>query len=157
MEFLLPDSSQFAGKSVAEIGLRYRTDASVIGIERQGYQLSSIGPNTHIFPGDLIYLLGETESLEKARELLSEAKVTRSTTTNLAAAVLDQIIVPADSPWVGSNLGSLQWSRLHGVQVVGVRRDEVPHLSPDAEWVVRAGDILLLAGTQPAINALRAS
>ncbi|MDQ8182234.1 cation:proton antiporter [Pelagicoccus sp. SDUM812005] len=155
VEFTIPEGSSYAGKTIATTQLRTRSNASIVGVERQGHQLTTIGPGTHLFPGDLLFLVGDSEALKKAQDLLSTTRAKHAPPPRLSLAILDQITVPEKSPWVGATLETLQWPKRYGVQIVAIQRGEVPRLSPDPSWQLQAGDNLLLAGPQSAIKAMK--
>jgi K+/H+ antiporter YhaU regulatory subunit KhtT len=155
VEFRLPGDSVYSGKTVADLALRTHADVSIIGIERQGFQLSTVGPTTHLFSGDLLYLLGESDSLQKAHELLAVAAPDTRERTNLAGSILDQVAVLENAVCAGRTLGELQWPKFYGVQVAAILRGGERRLSPDPDHRIEPGEILLLAGTQAAINEVR--
>ena len=68
----IPISEQMpsAGKLIAELALRTRTGASIVGIERDGTNIINPGPDEELRPGDEVLLLGSPASLESARKLL---------------------------------------------------------------------------------------
>jgi len=68
----IPISEQMpsAGKLIAELALRTRTGASIVGIQRDGTNIINPGPDEELRPGDEVLLLGNQASLESARKLL---------------------------------------------------------------------------------------
>lgn len=157
VEYRLPDDTVYSGKTIAESRLRSQTEASIIGIERQGFQLASLSPSTQLFPGDLLYLLGEEESLQKAGKHLSVTDPQIQEQANLSVSVLDQVVVRNGAPCIGSSLEKLQWPKLYGVQVAAILRNGTQRIFPDVARRIQSGDVLLLAGPQAAIDALRRS
>jgi len=65
-----PDSP-LAGKLIREIGLRSRTGASIVGIERNGANLINPGPDEELQAGDRVLLLGTHEQLAAARKAIA--------------------------------------------------------------------------------------
>jgi K+:H+ antiporter len=65
--------TEAAGKIIAELGLRTRTGASVVGIERQGTSIVNPGPDEELESGDQILLIGSEEQLKAAKQLLTAA------------------------------------------------------------------------------------
>ncbi|HUS35087.1 MAG TPA: cation:proton antiporter [Verrucomicrobiae bacterium] len=61
------------GKLISELGLRSRTGASIVAIERNGSTVVNPGPDEEIGEGDQILLLGRSEHLQAARRELSPA------------------------------------------------------------------------------------
>jgi CPA2 family monovalent cation:H+ antiporter-2 len=67
----LERSSPVVGKLIREIGLRTRTGASIIGIERNGASIVNPGPDEELQAGDSVFLLGNRQQLDAARALLT--------------------------------------------------------------------------------------
>ncbi len=155
VEYRLPDDTIYSGKSIAETQLRSHTEASIIGVERQGFQLASLSPSTQLFPRDLLYLVGKKESLEKARDHFSVTDSQIQEQANLAVSVLDQVIVQNDASCIGASLKELQWPSQYGVQVAAILSNGQQHIFPDFDQRIQSGDVLLLAGPKAAIDALR--
>src|SRR5262249_26945778 len=74
---LEPDSTA-AGKLIAELALRTRTGASIVGIDRSGRNIINPGPDEELQAGDVVLLLGTAEQLARAipalRDGLDSAK-----------------------------------------------------------------------------------
>jgi CPA2 family monovalent cation:H+ antiporter-2 len=62
------------GKMIAELRLRTRTGASVVGIERHGTSIVNPGPDEELTSGDQILLIGSEDQLNAAKELLTVSK-----------------------------------------------------------------------------------
>jgi CPA2 family monovalent cation:H+ antiporter-2 len=67
----VPPGSPAAAKLIRELEVRSRTGASVVAIDRAGFNLVNPGPDDEILVGDQIILLGSPEQLQKARKLLT--------------------------------------------------------------------------------------
>ena len=63
-----------AGKFIGELGLRTRTGASVVGIQRDGVSIINPGPDEELRAGDEVLLLGSQQHLESARKLLASTE-----------------------------------------------------------------------------------
>jgi CPA2 family monovalent cation:H+ antiporter-2 len=72
---VLPEASALAGRTLAEAGVRARTGASVVAIQRKGSLVPNPGPETRLEAGDRIGLIGEPGQLELAESLLSATRV----------------------------------------------------------------------------------
>ncbi len=151
-EAILPEHSRFAGATLGELGLRERAGVTVVGIERQGWSLPQPGPQSDLFPGDVVFVVGRAEEVRRATELLEEENGAEgSASGGLRRAILAPARVPGGSPLMGRTLATLNWSRLHGVQVVSARRGDEESANPGPGWRLAAGDELLLVGAEDAI------
>jgi monovalent cation:H+ antiporter-2, CPA2 family len=68
---LIGPASPAKGKLISELGLRSRTGASIVAIERNGSTMVNPGPDEEIAEGDQILLLGRSAHLQAARRELS--------------------------------------------------------------------------------------
>jgi len=63
--------SPAAKKLIREIGLRLRTGASIVALERPGVKLVNPGPDEEVQPDDKLLLLGTAAQLQQAEQLLA--------------------------------------------------------------------------------------
>ncbi|MGZ5543899.1 MAG: cation:proton antiporter domain-containing protein [Limisphaerales bacterium] len=70
---LIGPASPAKGKLISELGLRSRTGASIVAVERNGSTIINPGPHEEIMSGDHLLLLGRQTHLEAARRELSPA------------------------------------------------------------------------------------
>lgn len=152
-EMDLPENFDYSGKSLDELALRQRTGASLVGVDRGGYTLQQVGPNTRLFPGDKILLLGEPYQIEKVQKLLLMESDTRQQLP-LNSVLLESVQIGNHPGIVGKRLQDLQWPRRYNIQVAAVRRDGRTMLSPTAEFDLISGDELLLIGPENGINEI---
>ncbi|CAN5510201.1 cation:proton antiporter [soil metagenome] len=68
----LRDAMRSVGKMISELQLRSKTGASIVGIERRGINIINPGPTEELEAGDHLLLIGRTEELIVAKELLQE-------------------------------------------------------------------------------------
>ena len=155
-DFVIPEDFAYAGRTIAELGLRHRTGATIVGIERQGIHLGQPGPSTHVFPGDKVFLIGSDPQLQMAFDVFRESSSGLPVDSQaMTHAILESVSVPPDSSLAGKRLQELNWPRLLGVHVVAVRVNASTVLNPGADWVIAAGSDLLLAGSEKAILEVR--
>lgn len=141
-----------AGRSIGELQLRKRTGATIVGIERHGHYLPSIGPGTHLFSGDRLYVTGSPEQLATLRGLLEPAgPEPEETAPDYRDAILETAVVSQGATAAGKSFLQLQWPRLIGAQAVALRRGDSPPRPPEATDTLQPGDALLLVGTPKAL------
>jgi CPA2 family monovalent cation:H+ antiporter-2 len=70
----IPPGSVTIGRKLREIPLRQQTGASIVAIERNGQRLINPGPDEVLVAGDRVLLLGQTEQLPAACDLLSASQ-----------------------------------------------------------------------------------
>ena len=69
--FYIRSDSVYAGKSIGEINLRQKTDATIIAIVREGSTISTPSADDVLKPNDTIVITGDHKAVDKAFELLS--------------------------------------------------------------------------------------
>ena len=70
--FTIHETSTAAGKLIGELGLRKRTGASIVGIQRPSENVINPGPDEELRSGDRVLLLGGRGQLESAHAFLDE-------------------------------------------------------------------------------------
>ena len=63
--------------------------------------------------------------------------------------------VPAPQNWLGKNLKELNVRATLGVNILAVRREETINVSPGAEYVITAGDILVILGDTDSLRVVQ--
>jgi CPA2 family monovalent cation:H+ antiporter-2 len=161
VDCVLPERASVGGKSLLELGLRQRFGISLIALERQGFTISELSAANRIFPGDHLFLVGESAALNAGLTELMRIEVPESTTANhteLSDAILETLAIEITSRLIGSSLRELEWSRHFGVQVVGiVTAGEQHRKEVDAETKIAAGDQVVITGSCNAVRRLKAS
>jgi CPA2 family monovalent cation:H+ antiporter-2 len=62
------------GRSMAELNLRHRTNATVIAIHRRDLYITALSPDERLTEGDVLYLVGDPSDILLARRLLSDGE-----------------------------------------------------------------------------------
>ncbi|GAB1489156.1 hypothetical protein MASR2M8_16080 [Opitutaceae bacterium] len=155
-EVVLPDQTAYAGTALASLNLTARFSCSVIEIERNGYVITSTGPDLRIYPGDKLLLLGRDKGLAEAREHLQGNVTPVATPEGAEGAFSGSILetgVLRTKTYDGKTLAELKIAQSTGVRIVGVQRGADRIINPDGRQTLQAGDNLLVVGT---LNELRA-
>jgi CPA2 family monovalent cation:H+ antiporter-2 len=70
--FYINDDNKFAGKTIGELNLRSKTDATIIAIVRKGTTITSPTANDTLQAGDTIVITGTHKAVDDAFDLLSK-------------------------------------------------------------------------------------
>jgi CPA2 family monovalent cation:H+ antiporter-2 len=124
-------------------------------MERQGYSVASPGPDTEIFPNDVLLVLGTETQIESVRKFFETPPSKVSKLDLLEEVRLESVEVPEKSRVNGCALAELDIPRQTGIQIAGVYRGEFRILSPGPFQVLEPGDWLLIVGTRPNILRFR--
>jgi CPA2 family monovalent cation:H+ antiporter-2 len=151
-EIKVPDSGKWFGRSIGELALRSRFGCSVVGVERQGYVLSSPGPETLLFPGDTLLVLGSRDQLRELRRFFETAELRSEKVDLLEEVRMESVCVPDPTQASGQTLEKLDITRQFGVIIAGIGRGDNKHISPKASQTIESGDWLLVIGTREKIR-----
>lgn len=143
-EHKIEPGTRAANARLVELDLRAATGAFVTAVQRDGHSAFAPSPGTPLFPGDELMLLGTEDQLSKALSLLSAPAPEGS--EEESGFLMDQVFVAHDSTFTGETLAGAALRRAYGVTIAGVQRGETQHLSPGPEFIIKANDILLVAG-----------
>jgi CPA2 family monovalent cation:H+ antiporter-2 len=69
--FYLNDDNKFAGKTIGELNLRSKTDATIIAIVRKGTTITTPNAKDTLHAGDTIVITGTHKAVDDAFDLLS--------------------------------------------------------------------------------------
>ncbi len=150
-EVRVGSDSLAAGRRLQDLTLRSRTGASVIAVDRGGRSLFDLGPDFQVYPGDRLVLVGPAEALARARELLQAPAFDESATPPFR---INEVRVGEESAWAGLSLAALDLRGRFGVNVIGIQRGEDRIVAPEPHEVLQAGDRLVIAGPQEAVEGL---
>jgi CPA2 family monovalent cation:H+ antiporter-2 len=154
-EIRVPDSEAWFGKSLGDLSLRSQFGCSVVGVDRQGYPVPSTGPDTELFPGDELLVLGTANQIQHVRSFFDSSPARTEHVDLLDEIRLESMEVPEKSRLVGNALAELEIPRQTGVQIAGVARGDYRILFPGPFQILEAGDWLLVVGTRDQIHQFR--
>jgi len=146
--------SRWVGKRILDVELRSKTGAMIAGIERSGFDLTQIGPNEILYPNDHVFLMGEPEQINKAKELLSTPAPDGRTKPPFPFA-FDRTVIPPFSKLAGIAIKDSNIKKNYDVSIVGIQREKERIVSPGADEVLLEGDMLLLMGCESYLEMLK--
>ncbi|MFI9509679.1 cation:proton antiporter regulatory subunit [Nocardia sp. NPDC052566] len=71
-QFPIQHGSPYDGRTLGETEMRTRTKSSIVAVMRAGQVLASPGPDFTFTAGDLLVIVGTTEGLDAAGQLLTD-------------------------------------------------------------------------------------
>lgn len=154
LECTVPAGATYAGQTLARLQIPKRFGCFVVEVERNNFAIPQPAPELACFPGDKLLLLGRPSELDAACAFLESQPAAHEHRTDFNRAVLESFFVPPEGP-TGQPLGDLQIARRTGVRVLGITRDGIRILVPQATEVLQPGDRLLGLGTLDQLQDLR--
>jgi di/tricarboxylate transporter len=163
-----PDSFA-AGKSLSQVLAKTHGQMRVDRIQRSESLFLAKLPSVILQPGDLLFVKDSPENLKHFEGLLgatlynisdSEHPVSEDTPLEAEGQQLAELVVTRGSSLHLRSLGATRFSASYGLMPLAIHRARTPgsQITEDLNAVrLRAGDILLVQGSQDAIGALKSS
>ena len=135
-----------AGKTLAELGLRTHTGASILLVNRGENQLPP-GPALALMPGDEVVALGAKGEIEAAKQLLTKPSPQKGPPRMQPG----QLFISEESPIANRSLAESGLRSRFELQVVAVQRGDAVIANPPPTELLRGGDVLTVLGTSHAV------
>lgn len=152
-EFEVSPNASIVGKTLAEWNFKRRTGVSVITIIR-GYQKINIPhANEPIYPFDKLVVAGSDEELQKLMSTIENRKQYDYLDEIPQHHInLSQYELEDESPLNGKSIKKLRISEKTETLILGIERGEESIVNFSADFVLKKGDILWLAGEQDKLD-----
>ena len=150
---LLEANSKWLGMEVSQIDLRTQTGALIAGIERGGFELANIEATTRLYPNDKVFILGEADQIQGAREYLNQNGSLNTPETE--AFIFTREIIPPLCSWSGMRIQDSQIRSRFNVTIVGIQKDERRIIGPSPQEILDEGDLILVMGSKENIESFK--
>jgi di/tricarboxylate transporter len=153
-EVRVPKESAAIGKRVLELEEEAaKVDVGIVGLIRHGQRMAGFARNVQIKAGDILVVEARPEQIEELIGTLNVEYVSAGTSALEAGDLtLVEAVVPELSPLAGRTSQSMRLLYRYGVALVGVSREGQPFRERVRGLNLRAGDVLLLLGSEERIN-----
>ena len=153
-DFEVPADSQWMGQTLKQLSLGRKYGVHVSSIMRGGHRLNIPDGDYIIFPGDRLQAIGSDEQLAKLGHALKTELLGEDYDVESREMKLRQLIIGADSPFVGKTLEESGIRSLYSCMVVGLEEGKENLSSVPATRRFQEGDILWVVGEEEALKAL---
>jgi di/tricarboxylate transporter len=146
-----------AGKTFAEVRWGEVYGVSILGLRRGDRSLWGPVANRRVTPGDVLFAQGHSQNLLKLAEKETlETPVDHQADVDLAAgdARLAEILLAPASPLVGRTLKESRFQQRYDTTVLAIQHHGRTERERLAEVRLEPGDLLLVHGAAPALEAL---
>lgn len=147
-EVEMPINSIWCGKSIRTCNWGHIYGVHIASIIRESGRLNIPSPDTPIFPGDKIQLIGTDEQLTAfAAELKSKEnmlKVKETTADNIMEMM--RITIPEGSYYIGQKIKESNIRNDFRGLIVGIDRGDQELQRPTPEQTIQSGDLLWVVG-----------
>lgn len=145
----------FVGERLQDSQLRRKYGANVAGIQRGATMIPVPGPETRIFPGDVISVIGTDEEIQRLLPLV-EAKSDELSSDSLTAEDMkfQSIQLSENSPLIGKTVANSGLRNKYKALLVSIARGD-EFIVPAAETCFQPRDVLWLVGTPKLLLELK--
>jgi len=153
-EFDVPSDSMWMGQNLKQLSLGRKYGVHVSSILRGGHRLNIPDGDYIIFPGDRLQVIGSDEQLSKLGQALQTEVLSEDPDLESREMRLRQLIIGADSPFIGKTLEESGIRSLYSCMVVGLEegKENLSIVSPKRKF--EEGDIIWVVGERESLAAL---
>ena len=153
-DFDVPFNSKWMGHTLRQLSLGRKYGIHISSILRGGFRLNIPDGNYIIYPGDRLQAIGSDDQLTKFRNAIESEVLGEDLELEKREMKLRQMIIAADSPFVGKTLEESGIRRLYNCMVVGLEegKENLSPVSPTRQF--EEGDILWVVGEQEDLDVL---
>ena len=153
----IPLDSILAGKTLVEARMGSVLGWNVIGITREDRTLMAPGPTDTLQVGDRLTVEGRIENLNELKnwhQLVVEEGGIDLEEPYSDEIKIGEVVLPANSRYVGSTLNSLGFRARFGLNVLAIRKNEQIKRTSLQDEPLERGDMILVAGTVDKLEEL---
>ena len=153
-DFTVPFNSCWMGQSLSQLKLGTKYGVHVSSILRGGRRINIPDGYNILFPGDVLQVIGSDQQFTAFREAIENEVLGVDVDVEMREMKLRQLIIGADSPFIGKTLIESRIRDRYSCMVVGLEegKESLSPYSPNRKF--REGDIIWVVGEQESLDAL---
>lgn len=167
--YVIPKGSELNDKTLMELDIQNRYNLSVMEVRREkrgrngwirDVSQKMAGPKTRFMEGDIIYLSGEPEQMErfatdyKLRQPVTKQKGNAQNKMDFYDIGIAELVIMPNTTLQNHKIKESGFRSKYNINIVAVRRNGNYILNNLAEVSLHAGDVLLVQGTWANISRL---
>lgn len=153
-DFDVPTDSLWAGRTLAQLGLRQKFGVHVSSVLRASRRMNIPDGSYVIFPGDRIRVVGSDDQLTNMKAALEEEVYGEDPEFEKREMNLRQIVITGSSPFVGKTLQESGIRSEYNCLVVGIEEGEENLSQIEPEYRFEKGDIIWIVGEEKSLEAI---
>ncbi|MDD5862226.1 MAG: cation:proton antiporter [Prevotella sp.] len=153
-EVMIPEDSEWAGKSLRDLHLRNRFGIHVSSILRGRQRLNIPDGQSILFPGDQLQVIGNDEQLQKFSKAAKSELVAEDPTIEKREMKLQQLVLSKDCPFIGKTLRESGIRDEYNCMVVGREEGQENLTLIDPNHCFDPGDIIWVVGEKDNLRRL---
>ena len=153
-EFDVPTHSLWMGSTLKELNLGKKYGVHISSILRGGFRMNIPDGDYTIFPCDRLQVIGSDEQMAKFSQALQTEVIQEDIKVENREMKLHQLIISADSPFVGKTMAESGIRSIYGCMVVGIEegKENLSPVHPTRRFA--EGDIIWVVGEEESFQAL---
>ena len=153
-DFEVPSDSLWMGKTLKQLNLGRKYGIHVSSIMRGGHRLNIPDGDYIIFPSDHLQVIGSDSQLANFGHALKTELMAEDHDLESREMKLRQLIIGADSPFIGKTLEDSGIRNRYSCMVVGLEEGKENLSSFPPQRKFHEGDIIWVVGEQESLDAL---
>ena len=146
-DFDIPADSLWAGHTLNELNFGKKYGVHVASIIRGLHRINIPGANVRLFPGDTIQVIGTDAQLtEFSHQVERVSNAAEENEIEKREMHLKQFVVDGKSPFLNTTIKESGIRNMFRCLVVGVEKEDGNLLSPEANMLLEAGDVVWVVG-----------
>ena len=147
-DFLLPYQESAVNQTIGDLRLRSETGATIVAIYRGEESTPNPPPETKLFPGDVLLLMGDKEQVRSAILFLNQKikEVPPAPNDKVAIPRTQKYEMVSGSEFIGRTLKEIKLRRKTGATLLGIQKGETTINNPGGDTIIESLDTLILFG-----------
>ena len=153
-DFEVPTNSLWMGSTLKELNLGKKYGVHISSILRGGFRMNIPDGDYMLFPCDRLQVIGSDEQMANFAHALETDVIQEDLKVENREMKLRQLIISANSPFVGKTMAESGIRSRYGCMVVGIEegKENLSPMHPNRRFI--AGDIIWVVGEETALQEL---
>ena len=153
-EFDVPANSMWMGSTLKDLNLGKKYGVHISSILRGGFRMNIPNGDYVLYPCDRLQVIGSDDQMAKFAHALENDIIKDDIKLENREMKLRQLVISADSPFIGKTMAESGIRSLYGCMVVGIEegKENLSPIHPTRHF--REGDIIWLVGEEESLKAL---
>ena len=153
-DFDVPANSLWMGKTLKELNLGKKYGVHISSILRGGFRMNIPDGDFILYPSDRLQVIGSDEQMSKFSHAIETEVLQEDTQLENREMKLRQLIISADSPFIGKTMAESGIRSLYSCMVVGIEegKENLSPVHPNRRFA--EGDIIWVVGEETALQEL---
>ncbi len=153
-EFDVPANSMWMGSTLKDLNLGKKYGVHISSILRGGFRMNIPNGDYVLYPCDRLQVIGSDDQMANFAHALENDIIKDDIKLENREMKLRQLVISADSPFIGKTMAESGIRSLYGCMVVGIEegKENLSPIHPTRHF--REGDIIWVVGEEESLKAL---